>query len=144
MNELVRWVNDGAPWTFHIIVLLAFSLPVILAAVIFALVGRRGSRVTLILSTALCALGLLILIVGFVGWQFSLHQMEETVANVIPEAQESIRAAGNAEARVIIISAAAACVPALVMGVALLGLGVSCLPRFNPPEQGGAAARDRN
>ncbi|HLL54340.1 MAG TPA: hypothetical protein VK447_12375 [Myxococcaceae bacterium] len=141
MHELARWWSEGGFWMYPIAMLLLVSLPATLVMGIFALVGRSGSRVTVILSTVLCALGLLILIVGFVGWQAALRSMEEAVAMVNPADKATILATGTSEARTILIFAGFACVPSLIGGVALLGLGLARLPRFTPPEQGGAAGR---
>jgi hypothetical protein len=141
MHELARLWSEGGIWMYPIAMLLVVSLPATLVMAIFALVAKRGSRVTVILSTVLCALGLLILIVGFVGWQASLRSMEQAVAMVNPDDREIILAAGTSEARTIIVFAGLACVPSLIGGVALLGLGLARLPRFTPPEQGGAAGR---
>ncbi len=143
MYDLAQMWAEGGTFMYPIALLALLSLPAAPLVVILAVVGRRGSRVPLILSTVLCALGLLILATGFLGWQMALRNVEEAVAHVNPDDREIILAAGRSEARVLIMFGAAACLPSLLTGVALLGLGLSRLPRYTPPPGPGGAAPAR-
>jgi hypothetical protein len=132
MHNIAEFWEAGGPWMYPIALMGAVALVATLALGVVAAVARdeAGSRTTLVLSSTLVALGLATLLLGIVGWLMCMRNVELAIATVNPDDMEAIRAAGNAEARSpLILSVLLAFLP-LCGGVALMGLGVSRLPRF--------------
>jgi hypothetical protein len=139
MEELVRFWQAGGPWMWLIALLGLLGQTVSLVLGLLVLLWRRRpTRFPVIACAVLCALGLLIVAVGFAGHRAGLAQVEAVLAMVNADDRETIRAAGHSEARAPLIFGTLAGLPPLFMGIALLGLAVSRLPRYAPRAPVGA------
>jgi len=112
----------------YLIVLLAgLGIPTTLGAAVMTFILRRGSRAPLVVSTLPAALGLLVILTGYVGMQVGLAQMEKALTLVNPADVETIRAAGQSEARVAWIFGLMVGGPMIAVSLALLGVALSKL-----------------
>jgi hypothetical protein len=112
-----------------------------LLVAILGITSERGSQRPLILSTMLCAYGLFVFATGVIGWQMSVSRVEDAIAHVNPEDRPMLLAAGRSEARMVTIFGTAACLPPLVVGIAMFGLGVARLKRSPGQELQAAGTR---
>ena len=133
MDQFARFWRGGGAWMYPLLLLALLGLALTLVLGILALVSRQGSRRALILSTVLGAYGLLVLGTGFLGWEMSNAKIEGAVAHVNPADRAMILAEGRAEARAVVVFGAASALPPLLVGIALLGLGIARLPRSAGP-----------
>ncbi len=132
MSEFARFWEAGGVWMYPIFGMGLLGFVVTLALGLLALLVKRP-KLPVIVSTVLMAFGLAILLVGTLGWLATMRMVEEVVTNVNPEDRELILTAGRSEAKSsLILSLVCAFVP-LTAGLALLGFGLTRLPRYNPP-----------
>lgn len=129
-SRLAESFNEGGWWMYPI-TLLGCLLPLLALGFVIAGVVSKSNR-ALPLSLALLVLSVLPPALGALGKRFEHAKADEAIAMASPEDQEVIRIGTEAELLSLTLWGLWAALVPGVAGCALLGLGLSRLPRFAP------------